>query len=288
MPKGSPRFTFAQREAGATLPQQMQPGEITRPLRVQLFKVVRDAIDVEYVRGEGNLVTGDWEEILWDLHIEFFVRMPDEFSSLWMMQEEALKAVFDKGTFAEIYGLMEYILRHHKRPKHFERTVNEILEKTQAAYRVFGGDTFAPYASEEEAAIVARAAEDLEGPQLEGVSRHYKAAMSALTKGDYAGSVRESIHAVESLTKLMTGEKTLQDGVVKLARQKHLHVTVQAALDKVAAWTNAVAGIRHANDAAAATPAVEEDDAVYMLAICGATLSYLKRRGEKAGLFGGQ
>ena len=284
-PKGLKRLTFAQREAGAPLPQQMARGEITRGLRVRLFDVLRTAIDVEYVDRIGNCVVGDWEEILGDLHIEFLEMMPDEFNSLWTIQESDLKALFERGDFARIYGLIEFILRHEQCPKRFAQRVNDVLEETQAAYRIFGGDTLAPYASEEEAAIVAGAAEDVGSHELDGVSRHYKAAMTALTGGDYAGSMRESIHAVESLTKLMTGEKTLQDGVVKLARQKHLHVTVQAALEKIAAWTNAVAGIRHANDATAAAPAVEEDDAIYMLAICGATLSYLKRRGERAALF---
>ena len=32
------------------------------------------------------------------------------------------------------------------------------------------------------------------------------------------------------------------------------------------------------------TPSVDEDDAMYLLGLCGTTLSYLKRRGEKRGL----
>jgi hypothetical protein len=81
---------------------------------------------------------------------------------------------------------------------------------------------------------------------------------------------------------LLTGEATLQDEVKALAKQGRIHTTVQSALEKIAAWTNAVAGIRHANDPSSAEPLVSEDDASYMLALCGATVSYLMRRGQKA------
>ena len=124
----------------------------------------------------------------------------------------------------------------------------------------------------------------LDTPQLAGAKDHYKKAAVSLSAGDFAGSMRESIHAVESLTKALTGKSTVQEGLKTLAKQKHLNVTLADALEKVAAWTNAVAGIRHANAPGAPGADVTEDDALYMLAICGATISYLKLRGATAGL----
>ena len=210
--------------------------------------------------------------------------MPDEFNDAWVLQESSLKAVFENDGPRLVFGMLEFVLRHPSCPEDVGLAINVVLKRSQAAYRIVDGDTFAPIASEEEAATVVAAVEDLDVPQLAGAKDHYKKAISALSGGDYAGSMRESIHAVESLTKALTGKSTVQDGVKALSRGGHLHVTLADALEKIAAWTNAVGGIRHANAPAAAVPNVVEEDALYMLAICGATISYLKRRGAAAGL----
>src|SRR5271154_3290248 len=107
-----------------------------------------------------------------------------------------------------------------------EGEVMALYQRTTDVARVADGDTFVRHVSDEETATVLAAVKDLEDERFKGARAHYKAAMEALTGGDYSGSMRESIHAVESVTKLLTGEKTLQEGVVKLGKQKHLHVTI--------------------------------------------------------------
>lgn len=225
-PKIIRRSTFAEREFGDPIPQQMKRNEITRAFRVKLFTVVRDHITIDNPGFEHPEVVAPWDDILYDLHIDYFAEMPDEWSSYWSTQEELLKAVFVKGDTKAIYGLLEFILRHPRCPPEFGPDVNAVLESTQAAFRIVDGDTFAPYASEEEAVTVAAAMSDLADPQLAGAKEHYKKAAAGLSDGDYAGSMRESIHAVESLTKALTGKSTVQNGLKALASQGVLHVTL--------------------------------------------------------------
>src|SRR5258708_3169913 len=286
-PPAPRRLTFAQRVHGVPVPQQMRRDEASRPLRIKLYIILSGAIGGTL---RENSIAGwfglpvPWRRILHDLHTEHRERMPDEFEGAYEPAMKRLKGSVSDEDGVALYGDVEFILRHPDCPNGLAAQVNGAFEETQAPYRVVGGDTLVPHTSDEEIAVVSEAFHELEDPRLKGARAHYRAAAEALTAGDYAGSMRESIHAVESITKLMTGKKTLQDGVSELAKHNHLHGTVQAALEKIAAWTNAVAGIRHANEAGAATPAVNEDDAVFLLGLCGATISYLKRRGEKSGL----
>lgn len=279
------RLTFAQREAGAPVPDPMRRDEIPRVLRIKLYERVRGQIvftsPYPELTDEGHVVRGQWARILYDAHIEFHEELPDDYSRSFSFHMSRLKDLFLDGRFDQVYGFLEYVLRHPSYTAGFADQLATLLEFEKAPYRIVGRDTIVPFTSDEEMETISAALTDISSSDLEGVHAHYKAAAAALGKADFASSMRESIHAVESLTKLLTGKATLQEGVKALAKQGRIHTTVQAALEKVAAWTNAVAGIRHANNAASASPDVDEHDATYMLALCGATLSYLKRRGDK-------
>jgi hypothetical protein len=285
-PASSRRLTFAQREAGAAIPQQMQREEVSRALRVKLFDLLLMYLNAaqSYDSSQGAVVTGWLNTVLEAAHTDLYEQMPDEYKRSMRHHTAHLKSLCKSGTFAEIYGFLEFVLRHPQCRSYVAGHLSHLLEETQAAFRIVDGDTFVPYSSDEEVAVVEAALADLHGTKLAGVHAHYKAAVEALTSGDFAGSMRESHQAVESMTKLLTGEGTLQDGVKVLAKKGLLHVTVQQGIEKIAAWTNAVAGIRHANKPGEAEPAVTEDDAVFLLGVCGAAISYLKRRGEKARL----
>ena len=239
---------------------------------------------LEEVTPQNGYVEGSWGAILWGLHVEHSEIMPDEFNRHFNAQAGGLKLMLEQGNFSTVYGALEYIIRHQSCPEDLAHAINVQLKNAQAAYRIVDGDTFAPYTSDEEIEVVNDALAAIHSPQLVGAHAHYKAAIEELTAGHFADSMRESHQAVESMTKMLTGESTLQEGVKALAKKGLLHVTVQQGIEKVAAWTNAVAGIRHANEAAEAAPQVNEDDAVFLLGVCGATISYLKRLGEKAGL----
>lgn len=279
------RLTFAQREAGAPVPDKMKRDEIPRVLRIKLYERVSGQIaftsPYPELTEEGQVVGGQWARILYDAHIEFHEELPDEYSRSFHFHTSRLKDLFLDGRFDQVYGFLEYVLRHPSYTAGFAEQLATLLEFEGAPYRILNRDTIVPFTSDEEMETISAALANISSSHLEGVHAHYKTAAEALGKADFAGSMRESIHAVESLTKLLTGKATLQEGVKVLAKQGRLHTTVQSALEKIAAWTNAVAGIRHANDAASASPDVDEHDATYMLALCGATLSYLKRRGDK-------
>ena len=101
---------------------------------------------------------------------------------------------------------------------------------------------------------------------------------AALKSGNWSGSIRESIHAVESVARLLEpAGKTLGGALKKLESNGHLHTALKDAFLKLYGYTNGEHGVRHAlvfEDKAN----VDEADALFMLGACASFVSYLLAR----------
>jgi hypothetical protein len=97
--------------------------------------------------------------------------------------------------------------------------------------------------------------------------------LSDKEKPDYRNSIKESISAVESACRLVTGlpKATLSDA---LKRVPNLHPALALGFDKIYGYTNDAEGIRHSltTDQAANT----YTEAKFMLVACSAFVSYLQ------------
>lgn len=111
-----------------------------------------------------------------------------------------------------------------------------------------------------------------------GARKHLVNAAEALRKGDWSGSVRESIHAVESVaTALAPGDGTLGAALKTIEKRGHLHGALKAAFEKLYGYSSDEKGVRHAlvfDDRAK----VDEADALFMLGACASFISYLLSR----------
>ena len=91
------------------------------------------------------------------------------------------------------------LLRSPNCPYRFAENLDRVLLQGRAAYRVLDGRTIVPIASEAERATLKRAFSDLAASEFRGARSHLHTAGAELTAGNYASSIRESIHAVESV-----------------------------------------------------------------------------------------
>jgi hypothetical protein len=141
------------------------------------------------------------------------------------------------------------------------------------------GDDFIERMSEVEADSVATALSSQEN----AVQTHFTAALKKLSdrhNPDYRNSIKESISAVESACKKLTGGQSgdLNRALQKLDKQKPFHPAFKQSLEKLYAWTNDESGIRHSIKDA---PTVTKADAQFMLVACSAFVNYLfAREGE--------
>lgn len=106
--------------------------------------------------------------------------------------------------------------------------------EARTAYRVIDNKYIAAIGTEEQAVAFERAVSEAESKNATGARKHLIQAGVALKNGDWAGSVRESIHAVESVAvRLAPDTDTLGAALRVLDSQGHLHGGLRAAFGQL-------------------------------------------------------
>ncbi|HUW33741.1 MAG TPA: hypothetical protein VM223_19195 [Planctomycetota bacterium] len=163
---------------------------------------------------------------------------------------------------------------------------NSVLEKELSAYR-FVGERLASITSEEEMQSVEDALANAKKSKLAGVYAHLDSALAKLTdrkEPDYRNSIKESISAVESISKIISGnpKATLGKALRVIEDKISLHPSLKTGFTAIYGYTSDDAGIRHAmvDDKSKC----DFDDAKYMLVSCSAFVNYLMMKAQKAGV----
>ena len=177
----------------------------------------------------------------------------------------------------QTFEFLTFIIRHAECPHNLPNQIRRALEVSQAAYRLVD-KTFIPVGTAGEAASLSQAFTDVSANGFESAKSHLRQAVAAVNEGDYASSIRESIHAIESVAKkLDPSGKTLNPALKSLEAHGRVHTSLRLGFEKLYGFTNDKNGLRHAliDEPVAA---VDEADALYMLGSCAAFVSYLIRK----------
>ena len=168
-------------------------------------------------------------------------------------------------------------------PPGLVKHVSSSLEKAQAYFRLVNRDTFVPLTTDEEMQAVEQAFRELAAPRLSGAKLHLHNAADALTKGSYADSIRESIHSVESVARILAPSSSLSESLRMLEKPLNVHRALKAGFNSLYGYTSDENGIRHPlldKD----TANVDEFDAIFMLGACAAFISHLSGKARRANL----
>ncbi|MCV6575539.1 MAG: hypothetical protein OIF58_07370 [Cohaesibacter sp.] len=267
---------FSQREGFELTPPQLKIGEISKDLR----RLLEYCIDIEFDRGtfhgiEGEYFTSAWERVAKDLHVLFFKHRSSTYRGNVDKIQQAVQHVTQTSKIGELFDLVEFFARHAVCSQELKVELANAFVQARAAYRLVDGQIIA-IGSAEQAAAFERALEDAQG---ESAARsHLLSAGLALRNGDWAGSVRDSIHSVEAMARrLAPKEKGLGAALKGLEEKGHLHGSLKQALGKLYGYASDEEGVRHAlvfNEEAS----VDEADALFMLGACAAFVSYLVAR----------
>ena len=123
---------------------------------------------------------------------------------------------------------------------------------------------------------------------MEGAAAHLRDAAEHINAKQYGDSIADSIHAVESVARVLDLEasQTLGPALDSLERSGLLkHPALKEAFKKLYGYTNDEQGIRHAlldRD----SPDVGLDEAMFMFGACASFAAYLvgkHRKAEKSG-----
>ena len=130
--------------------------------------------------------------------------------------------------------------------------------------------TIVPRSSPESGTATTLAIKTVEEEGPEGAKVHLREAAENITAQRYADSVRESIHAVESVARTIDPEANKDLGPALNSLQKAgvlRHKAFKDALNKLYGYTSDEEGIRHCllNEG---TASVDLDDAMFMFSAC--------------------
>lgn len=279
-------LTFEQAEGAEPLPRQLELKELSHEIRALLWDLVYSQLaqashPVEF--GPGRYLSGDWITILRDKHVRHDHKMVDEFENNFGRLSRDIKQIFVHGTYIEVFGWLQFVLRHPKCPYQFADKVNAALKSGRSAYRVLGRTTIVPIASDAEKVTLERAFTDLDASEFSGARAHLRNAASDLTASSCANSIRESIHAVESVARTLAPSGKLSDALAQLEKTAAIHGALKSGFLSIYGYTSDEKGIRHPllDDEQAR---VDEADGLFMIGACAAFISYMIHKARMAGI----
>ena len=277
-------MTFRQAEGLDPLPSPVALGEVSQECRAILWQYVLKLVTLsprqDQVTGYEIWPSDAWRKAFQNWHVRRKFLPLDELDQTLNARLPFLKNVVWYWTTSNLFDFLTFLMREPGLD-HLERAFAGIFEESRLAYRI-ADKTIFPAASTEEGQTIVAAFADLRGTEYGGSRQHLRSAGTLLTAGDWAGSIRESVHAVESLCKVIEPTaNTLSDALKKIRSQGHMNPNLSRGLEALYNYSSDEQGIRHAQVFEGA-PAVDQTDAVYMFGACAAFLSFLIGRSGTA------
>lgn len=275
------KVSFEVAEGTVAPPLQLERTHVTRELRSVIWMTIYNNMVTQNAYGR-NILREEWIEILANKHVLRDHRMIDEFSSSLDMQTALLKHELTNASYDRFYGLVQWFLREEKIPEDFWAQVELALEHCRSPYRVIDRDTLVPIANDEVRNAIQGGVSDATKHGQPTAANHLKNAVSLLSSGDWADSVRESLHAVEACARLLApGSNSLGPALAVLSKSGVLHEAMKKGFLALYGYGSDKGGIRHAmldeGDAE-----VKEADAVFMVGASASFVSYLLLQSTQA------
>lgn len=271
------RISFAQAEGAEPLPQQLKIREVSQQLRSLAWRLVYESMqhDIDHpTMGGYPYFKGRWKTILYDWHVLHKNGFADEFFNKAGDLVEEIKDIFSRQDYIRIFDFVEFVIRHRSCPYNFVENLEHVLQYSRSAYRIVDR-SIVPMASDAEAAVAVKAFESLNAGRFRAARQHLRVAGEKLTRGEWADSIRESVHAVESVVSVLEPEAgSVSRALLQLERKKRIHAGLKSGFNSLYGYSSDEKGIRHPlidNPVAD----VDETDALYMYGACASFVTYL-------------
>lgn len=264
---------------GITAPQALQLEGMTEQLRVGLWNIL---VSIPLNDGRSPLSLQPWR-LRANVYFSRLGFRVDSLSDYFRDIKKIRDWFFAAGTqwhsvldFVDaIVGSQEYLFAGDRRTMSiFVKVLNNSLQEHNSGYRVLNGQ-LAPITNTTELSAIDDAAHS---KRFNGAGNHIEAAIKLLSSRpapDYRNAIKESISAVESAAKVITGlpKATLSDAIKVLKKDEGLHSALLEGFTKLYSYSSDEGGIRHGM---MEDSNVGFDDAKFMLVICSAFVNYLE------------
>lgn len=278
-------YTFSQRYGYEPLPEPMRPGSISDDLRREIWDDIYDFL-------RQNIRTyPEFTEYARNLFVTVFGKLRQKPKSQIICGVDDIHRSCERTIMVEdanrAIDFIEFMINEHNSDE-FANRIKGLFKKHSAPYYL---DTskkpyrFFQSASREQGEATEQAIESLHKNQMIGATEHLREAAEHIKLRQYPDSIADSIHAVESVARVIDpkASKTLAPALKSLEKDGILkHPALIQAFKKLYGYTNDEEGIRHALiDKAAAD--VGLDEAIFMFGACASFAAYLAQKRRQAG-----
>lgn len=280
------RLTFSQAEGIDPLPKPVALGELTRDARNLIWEIIyislQESIEEDFYQ---NINLKDpWLTILYRYHVDLISGAADEFDSDFVVHSRGIKNLILYGKYNRILDFLEFVLRNQFAPDGFRESIKDILKEHTAYTIIDDPPSIVPIALPEQRKSIEEAFQLLALGPFEAARNHLLKSAEHINKGDFAGSIRESIHAVESVARRLNADAaiSLTPALDALSSKISIHSAFKKGIESFYGYASDESGIRHAGIKKDAD--VDMEDAVFMFGSCASFASYLVNKARKAGL----
>lgn len=219
-------------------------------------------------------ISGEIEEFSCRLWFHYFKKPIDSRPNNPYDILKIIRDYYFESAWYEVYDFLEFILLSDWGNENLIKYTNRTLEDELSGYR-FIESAFVPVTNEIEVEAIQKALSEI---PFSGVHAHLEKATEHLSRRDnpdYRNSIKESISAVESMARNLTGnpKATLGEALSTLEKKGNLHSALRKGFSNLYGYTSDEAGIRHAM---LDEPNITVADATFFLVACSAFINYLK------------
>jgi len=276
-------LSFSQRKGLKPAKTTIQTDSMDIDLHNSLWSAL---INSYFHLGSPNISNDSYlQSLMRRLWLDYFKKPIDSLSNSWHEVLPQLRKYFYSCEWYEVYDLIEFCANNYSiesTNKRFIGVCNFYLERELSAYRFVTG-VITQITSEEEISAIEEA---LKADYLKPVHTHLTSALSHLSdrkSPDYRNSIKESISAVEAISRLIMKKPTATLGAAlkKIEDKVEIHAALKESFKKLYGYTSDEQGIRHSlldeSD-------LDFEDAKFMLVACSAFINYLISKSSKAGV----
>ena len=271
------QLTFSQHYGYEPLPEPMRLEHISDDLRREIWNALREFLNHDAGIYSFSSTTRKFIERVLGT---FLKRSEDEIPTDYDRVMTIFKNHLFQAKFNEFLDIVQIVINDEAISVDSVNHIAESFERCAAAYWL---DTsshpfrVSPRSSKEQGEATRQAIETIRESGMEGATTHLRQAAACINERRFADSVKESIHAVESVACIIDNKasKTLTPALDSLEKAGLLnHPALKQGFAKLYGYASDEQGIRHALLEKGA-PDVDVDEAVFMFGACASFAAYL-------------
>ena len=283
------KMKFSQRIGKTLSVKQLQIDYVDEDLKNGLWNALKIYVLDTLIKRSQNAGQTPFDIFCLAMWHNFYKLPVDTIPEYYDRSQKFIRDSFFNGEWYDVYDHLEFIANIETEflsidSNKFKEFCNQIFEREFSGYR-FIDNQISPITNENEIEAIENAIQQTGHlTSLKGANIHLESALEKLSNKkspDYRNSIKESISAVESIAKVISGntKDSLGAALDKIKGKIKMHSALERGFKQLYGYTSDSDGIRHA---LMEDHNCDFEDAKYMLVSSSAFINYLVIKADKA------